>query len=99
MMTIPLQAVAAQTLNVSLSGQNCVINVYQKSVGLFLDLYIDDAPIVTAVLCHDRVRIVRDAYLGFIGDLFFADTQGVNDPVYTGLGAQFQFVYMEASDL
>lgn len=99
MMTIPLQAVAAQTLNVSLAGQNCAINVYQKSTGLFLDLYVDDAPIVTAVLCHDRVMIVRDAYLGFVGDLCFADTQGVNDPVYAGLGAEFQLVYLEASDL
>ena len=99
MMTIPLRAVASQTLSVVLAGQNCTINVYQKSTGLFLDLYIDDAPIVTAVLCHDRVKLVRDAYLGFAGDLFFADTQGVSDPVYTGLGAEFQLVYLETSDL
>lgn len=99
MMTIPLQAVASQTLSVQLAGQNCTINAYQKSVGLFLDLLVDDAPVVTAVLCHDRVRLVRDAYLGFVGDLVFADTLGTSDPAYTGLGAQFQMVYLEASDL
>lgn len=99
MMTVPLQAVASQTLSVVLAGQNCTINVYQKSVGLFLDLYIDNAPILTSVLCHDRVRLVRDSYLGFVGDLCFVDTLGLNDPVYAGLGTEFQLMYLEATDL
>lgn len=99
MMTIPLQAVASQTLSVQLAGQNCTINAYQKSVGLFLDLLVDDAPVVTAVLCHDRVRLVRDAYLGFVGDLVFTDTLGTSDPVHAGLGTQFQLVYLETDDL
>ena len=99
MMTIPLQAVASQTLSVVLAGQNCTINVYQKSTGLFLDLYIDDAPIVTTVLCHDRVRLVRSVYLGFVGDLCFYDTQGSSDPYYTGLGGRYQLMYLEESDL
>jgi len=99
MMYVPLRAVPSQTLNVVLAGQNCKINVYQKSVGLFLDLLVDDAAIVTAALCRDRVRIVRDAYLGFVGDLCFADTQGVVDPQYADLGARYQLVYLEASDI
>jgi hypothetical protein len=43
--------------------------------------------------------MVRETYLGFIGDLSFTDTQGTSDPVYTGLGSRFVLLYLEASDL
>lgn len=96
---IPLQAVPSQTLSVMLGGQNCQIEVYQKTTGVYLDLYINNAPIITTVLCRDRVRLIRQPYFGFIGDLTFADTQGANDPDYTGLGGRFELVYLEAVDL
>lgn len=99
MLTIPLQATPSQSLSAVLGGQNCQINVYQKSTGMYLDLYVSNSPIITATICLDRVRMVRETYLGFIGDLAFADTQGVSDPVYTGLGTQYVLLYLEASDL
>jgi hypothetical protein len=99
MKQVPLTAIANQTLNVVLGNQSCKVNVQQKSTGLFLDLFVSDSPIVTTVLCHDRVRLVRDGYLGFVGDLMFVDMQGVSDPDYTELGSRFVLIYLEASDL
>lgn len=99
MKRIPLQPAPAQTLNVVLSGQNCQISVYQKSTGVYLDLEVDNAPIVATVLCHDRVRLVRSDYLGFVGDLAFVDTQGHADPQYQGLGSRFVLAYMEPLEL
>lgn len=99
MQIIPLQAVPSQTLTVLLAQQQCQIAVYQKDVGLLIDVSMNDAPIVTAVLCRDRTRIVRQAYHGFVGELSFADMLGVSDPDYTGLGSRFNLVYLEASDL
>lgn len=99
MRVIPLQAVPSQRITVLLANQNCQIKVYQKTTGVYLDLYINDAPIVTGVVCRDRVALVRDSYLGFVGDLSFFDTQGVADPEYGGIGARYQLVYLEASDL
>ncbi len=96
---IPLQPVPSQTLSVVLSGQNCQISVYQKSTGLYLDLKVDDAAIVTTVLCHDRVRLVRSAYLGFAGDLAFEDTLGQTDPQYDSLGSRFVLSYLEPVEL
>lgn len=98
MKIIPLAAVPSQTLTVQLAGQACRINVYQKSTGLFVDLYVSDALIVGGVIALDRNRLVRSAYLGFVGDLEFADTQGLEDPVSTGLGSRFLFCYLEAGD-
>lgn len=95
---IPLQPIPNQTLNVGLGGQNCKLNVFQKGVHLFMDVYVNNGLIVAGALCLDRNRIVRSAYLGFISDLIFVDTQGTSDPDYTGLGSRYQLLYLEATD-
>lgn len=99
MRKIPLRAVPAQTCSVVLSGQNCQVSVYQKSTGVYLDLQVNHEPVAMAVLCHDRVWLIRAAYSGFVGDLTFVDTQGRDDPVYTGFGGRFQLMYRENTDL
>lgn len=100
MKIIPLVATPSQTLTAILSGQNCKINVYEKTTGVYLDLYINNTtPIITCVLCLDRVRVVRETYQGFIGDLAFVDTQGTSDPTNSGFGTRFLLTYLEASDL
>lgn len=96
---IPCQQVPAQKFNIQLAGQNCTITLYQKTTGLFLDLTLNDVVLFTGVICRNRVRLVREAYLGFIGDLSFIDTQGVDDPVYTGLNDRWLFVYLAPSDI
>jgi hypothetical protein len=93
MLVIPIASVPSQTLRVLLSGQDCRINIYQKTTGLFLDLVVGATPIKTAVLCRDRVVLIRQEYLGFIGDLFFKDLRGQSDPDYTGLGSRFILGY------
>jgi hypothetical protein len=99
MQIIPLKAVPNQTLTALLGNQNCRINVQQKFFGLYVDLAIGAVPILNGVIAQQANRIVRYAYLGFIGDLVFFDTQGSNDPDFTGLGSRYQFVYLEAADL
>lgn len=94
MRSIPLQAVPSQRMTVLLADQNCQINVYQKSTGLYLDLYLNHDPVSTTVLCLDRVRLIRQKYKGFAGDLCFIDTWGRENPTYTGLGKRFLLVYL-----
>lgn len=99
MRTIPIQAVQNQTVTVNLAGQSTQINVYQKSTGLYCDVYLNNALILAGVLCQNKVRIVRDAYFGFVGDLGFVDQQGSKHPDYTGLGSRWLLYYLEASNL
>lgn len=102
MLTIPLQPIPNQTLQVQLGTQPCTIGVAQFRYGLFLTLSIGTTTIVANALCQNFNRLVRSAYLGFDGDLFFLDTQGEENPVYTGLGgaaARFQLVYATAAEL
>ena len=96
--TIPLRPVAAQEFNVVLNKQPCALKLYQKSAGLFMDVALSGVSIIIGALCRDRSRIVRGAYLGLAGDMYFVDTEGTQDPYYTGLGSRFVLMYEEASN-
>jgi hypothetical protein len=99
MITVPLQPVPNQTVQIVLANQNCQINVYQAPAGLFMDLLVNDEPIVLGVICQNQNRIVRDLYFGFVGDFGFVDTQGLGaDPDYTGLGSRFQLFYLSPAE-
>lgn len=98
MLVIPTVATQNQSLDVLLGNQNCQIELAQKAFGMFINVYVSNALIIGGVICQDRNRIVRDAYLGFIGDLFFYDTQGTDDPTYEGLNSRYFLVYLEPAD-
>ncbi len=99
MKIIPIQSVASQNFSVTLNGQDCDIAIYQKSTGLFYDLTLNNTLIVGTFLCTDRTYLVRYPYLGFLGNLAFVDTQGNTDPVYTGLGNRYLFVYFSPDEI
>jgi hypothetical protein len=96
---VPLQPVPSQTTQIVLANQNCQINVYQAPTALFVDLVVNDEPIRLGIIAQNLNRIVRSSYLGFSGDFVFNDTQGTDDPSYSGLGSQFQLLYLSASEL
>ncbi len=90
---VPLLATPAQTFTASLGEQRTRANIYQKAFGMFVDLYVNDVLIIGGVKAHNLTKIVRDAYLGFIGELYFFDTQGNSDPTYDGLGGRYVLIY------
>lgn len=96
---IALNPVPAQTLITPVANQNCRLNIFQKTNGMFIDVLVDEEPIILGVLCLDRNRIVRDSYLGFIGDFMFIDLEGSNDPDYKGLGTRYVLIYLEAAEV
>lgn len=97
MLTIPLAATPSQRLSVVLAQQNCGLALYQKRTGLYLDLYVAGNLIMAGVLCRNLVYLVREAYLGFSGDLAFVDIAGSDDPQYAGLGTRWQLLYVGAN--
>lgn len=98
-LTVPLQATPSQTLTIVLNNQLTRINVSQKPTGLYMDVLVNESPIISGVICQNLNRIVRSLYLGFIGDFCFVDNEGEADPEYTGLGSRFSLIYLEPSEL
>lgn len=99
MRQIPIQQKPSQVISVILANQNCQISLYQKSTGIFFDLTVNDKPIVTTRIVRNAIPLVRQRYLGFIGDFFIMDMQGNQDPEYKDLGTRYVLYYVEATDL
>ena len=94
---IPLDAVSNQTFSVTLGTQSCQIKIDNKpGYGVFVSLWLAGVSIIQSSLALNRVGLVRYAYLGFTGELYFVDTQGADDPDYTGFGSRFILVYDDA---
>jgi hypothetical protein len=72
---------------------------------LYIDVILAGQQIVTARLVRNLIPIMlTSSYYGFEGELAFVDTQNVGlqsgtQPVYTGLGTQYQLVYYSPADL
>lgn len=98
MQIIPLQPIPSQRLQIVLGNQNCQIAVYMKGDHIYVDVNSNGAIISTTVLAMNMVPLVPTCYLGFQGNLFFIDSQGTNDPVYTGLGSRYQLLYLTEND-
>ncbi len=101
---IPLQPTPSQTVAVILNGQSVTLNVYQKTFGIFVDVLLNGALLVGGRIGQNLNVIVREAYLGFSGDLAFVDTQAsatipASDPFYQGLGSRFLLEYYLPSEL
>lgn len=94
MKIIPIIAAPSQRLSILLDGQNCQISIEQKGDFMYLSLSVNNSPVINSIICRDRIRLVPYAYLPFVGNLAFIDTQGTDDPNYTGLGERFKLVYL-----
>ena len=98
MLTISLEAEKEQTVTATLGGQACTIRLVQRDSALYMDLTVDSNPIIQGIPCWYGNKMVRYSYLGFSGDLVFLDTEGQNDPDYTGLGTRYPLLYIESTD-
>lgn len=92
-LVVPLVATPAQTLSITLGNQQVRLNVSQKYFGVFVDVYVSGALIIGGVWARNMTQIVRTPYLGFLGDLYFFDTQGTNDPAYTDFSGRYVLLY------
>lgn len=99
MLVIPTQPLPNQNLQVQIGDMACSLDIYQNAFALFIDVYVNGALVIGGVIAENLNRIVRNAYLGFTGDLVFFDTQGGADPVYTGLGERYQLIYLSDTEI
>lgn len=94
---IPLAATASQTLNIVLNQQLVRIDVYQRSTGLFMNVWLNDVQVVAGAICQNLNPVVHADYLGLGGDFVFVDTEGSDDPTYDGLGGRYVLTFAGSS--
>lgn len=93
--TIPIQQIPDQEFLIDLSGQKCEIHLYQRFRYIYMDLTVDDKILYQGKICLNGVDLVDSSYLNFKGQLKFVDTQGEDDPYYTGFDERWFLTYVQ----
>ena len=98
MTVIPLSALPNQEFWIILDGQHCVINLYQRSGRMYMDLSTPESIVQKGALVMPRTPIITAYSNGFKGQLYIRDTarppQFQEAPVYDGLGSRFELCYL-----
>lgn len=95
MKQIPLSAVPSQTLAITLNGQGCQIALRSNGGNLYFTLKMNTDSIVTSKICRNKQRLMLGiSYRGFRGDFLFVDTQGNEQPEYSGLNTRWLLYYI-----
>lgn len=103
MLLIPLKPVPNQTTTTMLNGQVVRIAIRQLVTsqgvkGVYLTAWLDNEVIQSTILCVDRARMMDSNYDGFVGGFMFMDSQGNENPDYTGIGSRWNLYYLEAGE-
>jgi hypothetical protein len=86
--TIPLDAVPNQSVTVTLEQKTWAITVETRLGNLYLSLTnTTDGTVILNRICRDRVMIE--------GNFFFYDTDGIGNPVFTGLGGRYVLAWWD----
>jgi len=99
MQQIPINQVPNQTLSCVLSEQSVTLAIRQTDYGVFMDVYKSGTLVIGGVICEVMNRIVRSTYLHFDGDFFWQDTQGSDDPDYSGFNDRWLLFYVTPDEL
>ena len=87
--TIPISDERSQKVTTTL-GQQVVDIVLTMRLGkLYADVKANRVPVVSGRVCLNGEPIVNEAFRPFIGELYFEDLQGHEDPVFGGLGKRY----------
>lgn len=92
---IPIQALPDQVFYIDLAGQECEIHVFLRGYYMYMDLKVDDVDIFKGQICLNNVDMVQYRNMNFVGNLRFLDTQGSEDPYYSGFGERWVLVYVQ----
>ena len=91
---IPIKPVPSQKLSVMLGEQNTTIELAWRSNRLYATVRVGKIDIVCSRLCLNREPIVREQYRGFVGELYFDDQQGSQDPEFLDLGNRYKLFWV-----
>lgn len=90
---IPLRPIPAQTVQVSLAGQQVTIYLRELGGRQYLSASWDGTVLCESVLVVNRSAIIRAPYTGFVGDIAAYDTQGDEAPQFNGWGGRWRLLF------
>lgn len=90
---IPIDPKPNQTFDIDLNGQECRFEFITRGVYMFMNMTLNRKNILNGVICLNGVDLIQYDDFGFVGRLYFKDTQGKLDPLYYGLNDRWLLIY------
>ena len=87
--TIPIADERSQRLSVTLGRQEVDIVLTMRLGKLYIDVKAHRVPVVSGRVCLNKEPIINESFRPFVGELYFDDLQGNDDPVFGELGKRF----------
>jgi hypothetical protein len=105
--TIDTAAITMDSGTVTIDqGPTYSTTALQGDPALYMDLIVNGQQVLNAKLAQNLIPMLLSAgYYDVQGDFVFVDTHALanplagTNPVYTGLGSQYQMIYLEPEDL
>ena len=95
---IPVSPIANQRFSLELDKQQVEIELRQIGPALMCSVWVDEQVVFQNSICGNISRVGQFKSNLFDGVLFFVDTQGTSDPVFTGLGERYKFYFASVDD-
>ncbi|MCP2041652.1 hypothetical protein L1281_002263 [Neisseria sp. HSC-16F19] len=93
MYEIPLKPVPVQRTATEINGVLLEISLIPRLGRLYATVSADRRVLIRERLCRHGEPLVREAYRGLAGELYFIDTAGEEDPAWPELGSRYRLVY------
>ena len=87
--TSPIADERSQRLSVTLGRQEVDIVLTMRLGKLYIDVKANRVPVVSGRVCLNKEPIINESFRPFVGELYFEDLQGNDDPVFGELGKRF----------
>ena len=91
--TIPLLPVPSQVVSTTIKQQNIVLSLYLRNGWMFADVSINGIDVSHGTIIRNGVPLISQTYRQITGNISIVDQQGIDDPVYTGLGSRFLAIF------
>lgn len=93
--TIPIIDEPSQKLTLRLGDQAVDIALTMRLGNLYADVRTNGKDVINNRICLNRTPIIKEVFRPFVGELYFEDLQGDENPVYGGLGSRFLLRWIE----
>ena len=93
MQLIPIDKQPNQKFNIRLEDKDVELEFITRGLFMYANIMVQKEPLINGVICLNGVNLNQYPNTKLKGKIYFKDTQGEDDPVYSGLNDRWILIY------
>lgn len=90
---IPIDKQPNQKFNIRLEDKDVELEFITRGLFMYANINVQKEPLINGVICLNSVNLNQYSNTKLKGKIYFKDTQGEDDPVYSGLNDRWILIY------